>query len=150
MRFRTYRATALTPCDETHRDLFGGRGVGKGRRMALKVDEAAETLRAMAEIPCLRGGIAVFDYELEAQGWYSREDWSDAPTLAIWVPVPESGDLADCRIAIEAAIDDARRVLRELIDAPSRNFRPEVAALVEQCKEEMRARLEALSLEPVW
>jgi hypothetical protein len=66
--------------------------------LAEDIDRAAAVLQAMAEIPCLRGGMVIFDENLEPEGW--REIHEEVGL--IWVPVPDAAsDLAECRVKVE-------------------------------------------------
>jgi hypothetical protein len=85
------------------------------------IERAAETLAAMAEIPCLRGGYAPFDYtdDLAPCGW--GED--DCGTMEyIYAEVPSSPSsrapsLTKCRSIIHAAIDERHAEFeRALVD----------------------------------
>jgi hypothetical protein len=80
------------------------------------IELAAETLAAMAEIPCLRGGYVPFDYtdDLAPCGW--GED--DCGTMEyIYAEVPSSPSLTKCRSIIHAAIDERRvECERALVD----------------------------------
>lgn len=81
--------------------------------LAADLDRAAKTLEAMAAISCLRGGVAAFDANLDALGWYEPDDdWG----CNLWVPVPDESEFADCRLKIEVALDEARRGATEMID----------------------------------
>jgi hypothetical protein len=119
------------------------------RSMPPKIDEAAGDASGDGGDPLPPGGIAVFDYGLEAQGRRTRDDWSGDAALAISARYRERADLAESRAAIESAIEATRDVLRGVINAPAPNCDPEVAALVAQCEREVEARLESLRPEAV-
>jgi hypothetical protein len=83
---------------------------------AADIQRAAETLHAMAEIPCLRGGVALFGEQLEGVGWYPDLDAADGGIPDVWVPVPETPDLEDCLLKVETAIEDTRRAVLERLE----------------------------------
>lgn len=63
----------------------------------------------MAAIPCLRGGFACFEDDLEAVGWATTQDQYGS----IWAKVPDGPESA--RVAVEQAVDECRRDLLGMI-----------------------------------
>jgi hypothetical protein len=81
----------------------------RGGVMATVID-AIRTVEAMAEIPCLRGGVACFDDGMEPQGWCDNEDGVGT----IWVRVPERP--SEASKAVEAGIAEHREELLHMLD----------------------------------
>ena len=71
--------------------------------------EAVRTVEAMAAIPCLHGGFACFDDDLNAVGWYDEPD----NLGRIWAEVPTSP--AHAERAVRAAVDEHRKGLEDMI-----------------------------------
>jgi hypothetical protein len=93
---------------------------------AADIQRAAQTLHAMAEIPCLRDGVALFDKNLEGVGWYPDLDAAEGGMPDVWVPVPEPPDLEDCLLKVETALEDTRRAVLERLE----ELRHEVSSAV--------------------
>jgi hypothetical protein len=83
---------------------------------AADIQRAAQTLYAMAEIPCLRGGVALFGEQLDGAGWFPDLEAADGGGPDVWVPVPETPDLEDYLLKVETAIEDTRRDMLERLE----------------------------------
>ncbi len=82
------------------------------------ITRAAETLCAMAAIPCLRGGGPLFDIDnsLEPAGWYWEDQSADFELNQVWVRVPDAPDLMECLKAVRTALDEARVELQRMVE----------------------------------
>jgi hypothetical protein len=87
------------------------------------VTDAIRTVEAMAEIPCLRGGFACFDDDLEPQGWDKTQD----NLGTIWALVPDRPEEAER--SLRDAIDECREGLLHMLDWASSR---EASAFVDQ------------------
>jgi len=117
---------------------------GSAMLQAVDVDHAAESLLAIGQIPWLRSGIVKFKPGLVASGWYESLDACELRVDDVWVPVCDGSDLADCRLKIETAIEDARREVTEQHRAVVEWVSPDLASEVEDV---FRSRLEQLTME---
>ncbi|MGI8714328.1 MAG: hypothetical protein ACR2NR_14360 [Solirubrobacteraceae bacterium] len=82
------------------------------------INRAAETLCAMAAIPCLRGAGPLFDIDdsLEPAGWYREDQSADFEINQLWVMVPDAPDLTECLKAVHAALAEARGELQRMVE----------------------------------
>lgn len=112
------------------------------------LERAAETLCAMAAIPCLRGGYVPFSYAegLTPNGW-GQDDCGDLGD--VYVLVPRTVSIAECRANLVAAVEGARSQLaREIAEkaAPVRSTELRLRRLESQAHR--RGLLEHLELDP--
>jgi hypothetical protein len=74
------------------------------------LSDAIRTVEAMAEIPCLRGGYACFDKNLDPEGWDTTQD----NLGCLWVLVPEGP--SDAAKTVEDGIAEYREGLLHMLD----------------------------------
>jgi len=82
------------------------------------IERAVETLRAMAAIPCLRGGYVSFDAgdSLRAVGWSDEDGECYGNDSIVCVEVPVSAEIPECREAFKGAIAEARALAIGALD----------------------------------
>ncbi len=88
------------------------------------IDRAARVVAAMSRVECLRGGVACFGRELEAQGWH-HADSRDFFAVVI-VPVGDAEDLDFHRQAVRRAVEVARAEVRVFVADSLPRDRPEL------------------------